>query len=57
MKIDSLSYAGRHSGYGGYGTVDRGSRIIQFEQGKLQTWIRMEDKTVKDHMEIEYIEF
>lgn len=52
-----LFCAGRHSGYGGYGTVDRGSRIIQFQQGQLQTWIRMEDKSVKDHMEIQYSEF
>lgn len=38
----------RHTGYGGYGTWARGSRVFEFETSKgkldkLRTWIRMED--------------
>lgn len=48
---------GRHSGYGGYGSWDRGSRIIQATFGtsrtstrarpviSIETWVRMEDGT------------
>eukprot|EP00455_Lapot_gusevi_P011119 TRINITY_DN15111_c0_g1_i1.p1 TRINITY_DN15111_c0_g1~~TRINITY_DN15111_c0_g1_i1.p1 ORF type:complete len:329 (+),score=41.56 TRINITY_DN15111_c0_g1_i1:62-1048(+) len=42
---------GRHSGYGGYGDWDRGSRVIQLSLSKdstvnVKTWIRLEDGTV-----------
>jgi hypothetical protein len=43
---------GRHTGYGGYGSWDRGSRILQISQNsssingvEIKTWIRMEDNT------------
>jgi hypothetical protein len=42
---------GRHTGYGGYGTWDRGARVIQLSQGRggvleAKTWVRMEDGTI-----------
>ncbi|KAH8924036.1 Metallo-dependent phosphatase [Atractiella rhizophila] len=44
---------GRHTGYGGYGTWDRGARIFEFSLEGLQkaipevnTWVRMENHSV-----------
>ena len=51
---NKLLCQGRHSGYGGYSTIARGSRIIQLEQGKLKTWIRMENKDVLDILVLKY---
>jgi hypothetical protein len=48
--MPALCY-GRHSGYGGYGDWIRGARVIRlsFQDSKLaiDTWLRMEDKTVR----------
>lgn len=47
---DSSQYfcQGRHSGYGGYSTVARGSRIVEFGESGLSSWIRIENGTKKD---------
>eukprot|EP01118_Nematostelium_gracile_P009802 TRINITY_DN3317_c0_g1_i1.p1 TRINITY_DN3317_c0_g1~~TRINITY_DN3317_c0_g1_i1.p1 ORF type:complete len:319 (-),score=75.50 TRINITY_DN3317_c0_g1_i1:120-1076(-) len=39
---------GRHTGYGGYGTWDRGSRMILLNENdnSIKTWIRMENGSI-----------
>ena len=38
---------GRHSGYGGYGSWRRGSRVVELgSDGAIRTWVRMEDGDV-----------
>ncbi|KAI8620385.1 Metallo-dependent phosphatase-like protein [Chytriomyces sp. MP71] len=40
---------GKHTGYGGYGSWDRGARVIELNAWRLprwKTWIRMENATV-----------
>lgn len=39
---------GRHTGYGGYGDVDRGGRQIVLKRGSddITTWIRLENGSV-----------
>ena len=42
---------GKHTGYGGYGTWRRGSRVIHLRFGgakgmEVETWVRMEDSSV-----------
>uniref|UniRef100_A0A0G4GVY3 Calcineurin-like phosphoesterase domain-containing protein n=1 Tax=Chromera velia CCMP2878 TaxID=1169474 RepID=A0A0G4GVY3_9ALVE len=41
---------GRHTGYGGYGTWERGARVLRFFFGEeaLETWVRFEDGRKKD---------
>lgn len=45
---------GRHTGYGGYGDLTRGSRQILLNETNLaddtQTWIRLEDGSVQAHV-------
>lgn len=42
---------GRHTGYGGYGRWMRGSRqILLTPDGKVETWIRLEDGRVSGHV-------
>ena len=58
MGFDRFSpLLGRHSGYGGYSDIARGSRIIQLEKDKLQTWIRMENRNIVDHIILKYHNF
>ncbi|KAL5258139.1 hypothetical protein ACHWQZ_G012929 [Mnemiopsis leidyi] len=54
---NKLLCQGRHSGYGGYSDIARGSRIIQLEKDKLQTWIRMENRNIVDHIILKYHNF
>jgi predicted MPP superfamily phosphohydrolase len=45
---------GRHTGYGGYGRWERGSRIIMLSQfGKqIETWVRLESGRVTNYLKI-----
>jgi len=47
---------GRHSGYGGYGEWDRGSRIIMLSKqtNSIFTYVRMEDGSIIDHGYLQY---
>jgi len=47
---------GRHSGYGGYGTWDRGVRMIMLYEGKdfFETWVRMENGEMLDRRKIPF---
>lgn len=45
----------KHTGYGGYGTWNRGSRIIKLTFGEemdVETWVRMEDGEVITHVHL-----
>ncbi|KAF4759809.1 hypothetical protein N7455_000503 [Penicillium solitum] len=45
---------GRHTGYGGYGNLTRGSRQILLHEANLrdktETWVRLEDGTISAHV-------
>lgn len=45
---DGVSFCfARHTGYGGYGDWDRGARMIEVdEEGRVKTWVRLEDGSV-----------
>ena len=53
---------GRHSGYGGYGTWNRGARVIQMThiqksfKVEFESWIRMEDGSIQNFQNLTTIE-
>jgi len=49
--VPALCY-GRHTGYGGYGDGLRGARVISVSHSRVTTWLRLEDATKRDEMDL-----